>query len=164
MQVTVLSLKKDTRSDVLQRLSGIGDQTRLRLATRKDAPFILLLEEDGMRSYAEALWGKWVPSFNPESLLLEGHEMIEWGGELVGCVACEWQADHLRIKKLYVSPQYRRRGIGACVLVIKLRQAECRGLTLRLTVLSTNNDARRFYEREGMSVVDRTEERITLQF
>jgi len=26
------------------------------------------------------------------------------------------------------------------------------------------NDARRFYEREGMSVVDRTEERITLKF
>lgn len=164
MQVTDLSLKKDTRSDVPQRLTGIGDQPRLRLATRKDAPFILLLEEDGMRSYAEALWGKWVPSSNPEALLLEGHEMIEWGGGLVGCVACEWQADHLRIKKLYVSPQYRRRGIGACVLVIKLRQAERRGLTLRLTVLSTNNDARRFYEREGMSVVDRTEERITLQF
>ena len=90
--------------------------------------------------------------------------MIEWCGSIVGCVACEWQADHLRIKKLYVSSQYRRRGLGACVLAIKLRQAVFRGLTLRLTVLTTNNDARRFYEREGMSVVDRTEERITLQF
>jgi ribosomal protein S18 acetylase RimI-like enzyme len=145
-------------------LSGISDRTRLHQATRKDAPVILRLEEDGMRSYAEALWGKWVPSSTPELLLLEGHEMIEWNGEIVGCVACEWQADHLRIKKLYVSPQYRRRGIGACVLGIKLRQAACRGLTLRLAVLSTNSDARRFYEREGMSVADRTEERITLQF
>ncbi|MGB5862763.1 MAG: GNAT family N-acetyltransferase [Sulfitobacter sp.] len=117
-----------------------------------------------MRSYAEALWGEWVPSSTPELLLLEGHGMIEWCRKLVGCVACEWQADHLRIEKLYVSPQYRRSGIGACVLAIKLRQAVCRGLTLRLTVLNTNSDAQRFYEREGMSVVDRTEERITLQF
>lgn len=142
----------------------MSDQTRLRRATRNDAPCILRLEEDGMRRYAEALWGGWVPSSTPELLLLEGHEMIEWCGSIVGCVACEWQADHLRIKKLYVSSQYRRRGIGACVLAVKLRRAVFRGLTLRLTVLTTNDDARRFYEREGMSVVDRTEERITLQF
>lgn len=90
--------------------------------------------------------------------------MIERGGESVGCVACEWQADHLRIRKLYVSPDYRRRRIGACVLAIKCRQAAFRGRNLRLTVLSTNSDARRFYEREGMTVVESTEERITLEF
>jgi ribosomal protein S18 acetylase RimI-like enzyme len=137
---------------------------RLRQATSKDAPHILLLEEEGMRRHAEALWGGWVPSSTPELLPLDGHEMIEYSGEPVGCVACDWHADHLRIRKLYVAEEYRRRGIGARVLAIKFRQAAVRGLTLRLTVLSTNNDARRFYEREGMSVVDRTQERITLEF
>lgn len=142
----------------------MNDLVRLRQATRKDAPQILRLEEDGMRRYAQALWGGWVPSSTAELLPLEGHEMIEYSGKSVGCVACEWQADHLRIRKLYVSPEYRRRRIGACTLAIKLRQATFRSLTLRLTVLRTNNDSRRFYEREGMSVVNRTEERITLEF
>jgi hypothetical protein len=54
--------------------------------------------------------------------------------------------------------------IGACALTNKLRQAAFRDLTLRLTVLSTNNDTRRFYEREGMSVIEHTEERIALEF
>lgn len=142
----------------------MASRLTFRQATREDAPHILRLEEDGMRRYAEALWGEWVPSSIPELLPLEGHEMIECSGETVGCIACEWHADHLRIRKLYVSPEYRRRGIGACVLAIKLRQAAFRGFTLRLTVLSTNNDARRFYVREGMSVVESTEERITLEF
>ena len=106
-----------------------------------------------MRRYVEALWGGWVRSSTPESLPLEGHEMIECSGESVGCVACEWQANHLRIGKLYVSPQYRRRE----------DQNFSRDLTLRLTVLSTNNNARRLYEREGMSVVERTEECIALE-
>jgi hypothetical protein len=61
-----------------------------------------------MRRYVEALWGGWVRSSTPESLPSDGHEMIECSGESVGCVACEWQASHLRIRKLYVSPQYRR--------------------------------------------------------
>ena len=57
-----------------------------------------------------------------------------------------------------------------CAVMPKLFGANgCRLLPLnccylRLTVLTTNGDAQRFYEREGMSVVDRTEERIMLQF
>lgn len=130
----------------------------LRPATREDAPFILMLEELGMRGYAQALWGSWQPSATVESLALEGHEIIEAGGESVGCIATAWHPDHLRVQKLYIHPDHRNRGFGAQALRTWVAEAAERGLPTWLSVLTTN-PAQKFYEREGFSVREETRER-----
>lgn len=133
-----------------------------RPATRQDAVAILRLEEACMRGYAEALWGCWYPSQTAATLDLRGFEMIEAEGLFVGCVACEWHSDHLRVRKLYILPAFQGRGIGAMVLASKRRAAAARDMPIRLTVLNSNPDAKRFYEREGLSVAEVTEERTLL--
>jgi hypothetical protein len=88
-----------------------------RPATRQDAVAILRLEKACMRGYAEALWGCWYPSQTAATLDLRGFEMIEAEGLFVGCVACEWHSDHLRLQKTLYSARVsrardRRNGLG----------------------------------------------------
>jgi ribosomal protein S18 acetylase RimI-like enzyme len=136
----------------------------LRCATDEDRAAVLRLEEDAMRPYAEALWSGWQPSATINSLDLGGHEMIELSGRTVGCIACLPQSDHLRISKLYISTEFRNRGVGSEVLRIKKRYAGKQGLPLRLSVMSTNPDARRFYEREGFVLNAQTAECFTYAY
>ena len=136
----------------------------LRRATRQDAPHIMQLEEDGIRTRAEELWGNWRPSATPETLDLTGHAMIEMAGVAVGCIACERHPDHVRIRKLYISAAHRRQGLGAMSLALTVQEAEARGLATRVSTLSTNTDAKRFYEREGFRVIETTAERILFEY
>jgi GNAT superfamily N-acetyltransferase len=130
----------------------------LRPAIDDDVALILQLEELGMRGYAEALWGVWRPSATAESLVLDGHAIIEVEGDPVGCVAVDWHPDHLKVRKLYIHPDHRNHGFGAEALRMRVDEAAARGLPTRLTVLTTN-PARRFYEREGFRVASETPER-----
>jgi N-acetylglutamate synthase-like GNAT family acetyltransferase len=111
-----------------------------------------------MRAYAEALWGSWKQLDSVASLDITGHELIEQDGDAVGCVAVTWQADHLFIEKLYISPTFQGRGIGTYILNAKTAGAAQRGLPTRLSVLITN-PADRFYQREGFVLEAETPER-----
>lgn len=133
-------------------------------ATRRDAAEILRLEEAGMRSYAEALWGNWEPSAAPATLALDGHEMILVSRRSVGCIASECHPDHLSIRKLYIAPAHQGRGLGALILQEKLRTAAAQEIATRLSVLATNTGAQRFYRRQGFVCVRTTKERLTFEW
>jgi GNAT superfamily N-acetyltransferase len=131
---------------------------RGRQATVSDADFILKLEELCMRTYAEALWGKWKPSATAETLDVSGHEIIEVAGHAAGCIAITWHDDHLFVDKLYIHPDRQGHGVGALVLEKKVSEAAARKLPTILSVLTTN-PADGFYRREGFTVVSETSER-----
>jgi GNAT superfamily N-acetyltransferase len=146
-------------------LSGTREQSLetvvqivLRPATKSDASFVLNLEEICMRQYAEALWGGWLPTDTADNVDLTGHEIVEQDGLDIGCVANTWHEDHLFIEKLYIAPNFQRRGIGANVLRIKVGQAAQRLIPTKLSVLTTN-PADRFYLREGFALEPETPER-----
>lgn len=130
-----------------------------RTAKDCDRPLILHLEEITMRAYAEALWGNWKPSSSVENLNCAGHFMIDLGKNSVGCYAIEEDGNCLIIKKLYIDPPSQRKGLGAKALKRITSQAKEGGLRTSLSVLTTN-PAKRFYEREGFSVLSQTAERI----
>ncbi|QFU09563.1 Acetyltransferase (GNAT) family protein [Rhodobacteraceae bacterium THAF1] len=140
-----------------------GGSITLRPATRDDAALILILEEAGMRPYAEALWGVWTPSATPDTLDLSNHDMIEVAGQDVGCVATAWHTDHLRLRKLYIGPDSRRQGIGASTLARVFQAAAAQGMPLRLSVLTSNRDAARFYLRDGFEAISHDAERIMFE-
>ena len=134
---------------------------RLRSAETADAEFVLWLEEACMRDYATALWGEWRPSATLESVDLTGHEIIEVADQAAGCVATAVHPDQLLVKRLYLAPSYRNRGIGAWVLHRLIDVANYRAIPVKLSVLTTN-PAVRFYLREGFSIEAETEERRTM--
>lgn len=111
-----------------------------------------------MKEYATALWGEWRPSATLESVDLTGHEIIEVADQAAGCVATAVHPDHLLVKRLYLAPNYRNRGIGAWVLRRLIQIADDKAIPVKLSVLTTN-PALRFYRREGFTVQVETEER-----
>ncbi|MDN2579383.1 GNAT family N-acetyltransferase [Aquibium sp. ELW1220] len=133
----------------------------LRPATRADAAFFVDLEEACMRAYAVALWGEWRPSATVESFDPAGMRVILMDGQDAGVLVTGPEAGHLRVQKLYVSPDCQNRGLGAWALGVAIAEAEAAGLPVMLTVLTTN-PARRFYEREGFRLAGETPERLTM--
>ncbi len=117
-----------------------------------------------MRGHAQALWGEWRPSADVHTLDLTGHEIIEVSGNSVGCLAVEQARDHIRIRKLYIDAPHRRQGIGAAVLAQAVRAADSNGMKTRLSTLTPNYDAIRFYEREGFHIIATTQERVLLEY
>ncbi len=131
---------------------------QLRTARSDDKPFLARLEEDCMRDYATALWGIWRPRPD-DTLRLDTHRIILKANVAVGCVSAIQHADHLWLEKLYITPARQRKGIGALVLQQLIAEASAFSLPLRLSVLITN-PARAFYEREGLSLYERNDERF----
>ena len=136
--------------------------TRLRPACPGDAGLVLRLEEEGMRAYAQALWGAWRPSATPENLSLDGHRIVVADGADVGCLAVEHHAGHRRLRKLYIAVGARNQGIGAWSLNRVVSEAFAGGLFVRVSVLVTN-PAIRFYLREGFVHSGGTAERRFLE-
>lgn len=110
-----------------------------------------------MRDYAEALWGNWQPR-PADALILGEHRIIVADGEDVGCVSVTVRSDHVWVNKLYVAPGHQKRGYGAIALRQVLGEARAVGLSLRLSVLTTN-PAVSFYRREGLTIYEETAER-----
>lgn len=72
-------------------------------------------------------------------------------GSLAGCVAVHKLNDDIcEMKRLYVSPKFRGRGIGKCLIMELLKQAEMLGYTrMRLDSIPTMETAQRLYESIG---------------
>jgi GNAT superfamily N-acetyltransferase len=133
----------------------------LRPATRADAAFFVDLEQACMRACAETLWGEWRPSATVESFDPAGMRIILADGQDAGVLMTRPEARHLHVQKLYVSPDFQNRGLGAWALGAAIAEADAAGLPVMLTVLTTN-PARRFYEREGFRLAGETAERFTM--
>lgn len=129
----------------------------VRSATDADRQRILELEEQGMREYAETLWGHWKPSSTPAELDLTGHMVAERQGRVIASLQTLQHRDCVQLARLYVAPEARRRTIGKALLGLVIQRFPSQPITLR--VLTSNPNARRFYEREGFLLVGSTPER-----
>jgi len=129
-----------------------------RPATKNNIPYLLALEEVGMREYAEALWGDWTTQ-DGSDLDVSAHEIIELDGVAVGCVATDWDVDHLLSTSSTSRPAFNGRVLAHRSLERKLAQAAERGVPTMLSVLTTN-PADWFYRREGFELMSETAERL----
>jgi GNAT superfamily N-acetyltransferase len=87
-----------------------------------------------------------------QEVVLASYEIVvaELGGRVVGFAASS--SDMLA--HLYVDPACQRRGIGDALLA---RAKELRPEGFRLWVFQRSTDARRFYERRGLRLVELTD-------
>ncbi|MEM9267901.1 MAG: GNAT family N-acetyltransferase, partial [Pseudomonadota bacterium] len=106
-------------------------RTKLRAATKTDAPFGLAVEEACMRNYAMALWGAWRPSATLENWDPAGQEVVTEDGHAIGLVATGLEEGFQRIKKLYLAPEHQNQGLGREVLDVICQRGFDQGLEVR---------------------------------
>lgn len=138
-----------------------------RPATRDDLAFAFATLRESMREYVAAAFGAWddthqaalfAPSFD-----LRTHRVLRAAGADAGILAVEAHVDRIHLARIFLAPSARRRGLGGRVLRALLAWSHERELPLVLTVLRTNPDALRFYERFGFRTVGETPTHVHLE-
>jgi GNAT superfamily N-acetyltransferase len=128
-------------------------------AAAEDFEELLALRVAAMRESLERV-GRFDPararqrfqaSFAPE---LTRHVLLD--GRRVGFVAVRPDGAGLLLDHLYVLPAQQGRGVGSAVLALVFREADERGLALRVGALR-GSDSNRFYLRHGFVLVEEAE-------
>ncbi len=137
-----------------------------RSATEADLLYVTRLHHDTLREYIEPIWG-WDESrqdqfvrdwFRPERL-----KIIQADGDDIGVLLWEKQSDHIFIESISIKPEAQGKGYGKEVILDVLDISRLMGLPLRLQVLKTNTDAKRFYNNLGFTQHKESEHHFHLQ-
>jgi ribosomal protein S18 acetylase RimI-like enzyme len=96
---------------------------------------------------------KWIP---------EKFEIIEMGGEPIGCISVEESPEKVFVAELVILPEFQSRGIGGELMRSEIAGARQMGKPICLQVLSKNEKARAFYERLGFVVDGTTDRHFTM--
>jgi len=128
-----------------------------------DSDFVFRVTEACMRSYAEQTWGRWDESKVRSAFTPATHQIIQYKGHDIGCLALEDSAADIVLDKLFILPAYQNRGIGTSILRHLIGEARAARKPLRLSVLVVN-PARQLYERMGFAVTRSTPERHHMEW
>jgi ribosomal protein S18 acetylase RimI-like enzyme len=147
----------------IDALEGIA----LAPASAADTDYLYHVAEATMRGYVEATWGEWHEDVARAAIvddIAHGRMFIVSTDEaLVGLMSVRDEPTHIHLDKLYIAPNFQRRGIGTHLLRDLIRRATADAKPLRLRVLAVN-PAKRLYERLGFVVIDQTPERYFMEY
>jgi N-acetylglutamate synthase-like GNAT family acetyltransferase len=128
-----------------------------RPATADDLELLYHILRACMHDYVVQTWGAWDEAYQrarfDKATRPEHHVILECDGNAVGCLCLRRQSRELELVRLFVLPAFQNRRIGSDILDELTREADERGLTIRLRVLPVN-PAQRLYARHGFSRVD----------
>jgi GNAT superfamily N-acetyltransferase len=113
-----------------------------------------------MRSYVEAAFGTWEPAAqrrrSEESFDLATYRLVLVDDVRAGILVVEDRDSEVFLGKIFLLPQFQRRGTGTVLINRLIERATVERKPLRLRVLRVNVDARRLYERLGFIVTHST--------
>lgn len=125
---------------------------RLRPATEIDREFLYRLHCRTMREVIERTWG-WDDDWQVKDFdrRIGAYQVfvIDVGEEPIGGLMLDLTPDNLDIVELQILPEHQRQGIGTRVIEQVIDDAKRMGLSVTLSVVPANLDARRLYERIG---------------
>jgi ribosomal protein S18 acetylase RimI-like enzyme len=120
-----------------------------------------------MQEYVVATWGSWREDESrretDEQVNSGRTEVIELNGLPIGVQLVDRPGTHIQLVQLYIAKEFQRRGFGTQLLRRLLVEAGESKLSIRLRVLAVN-PARALYERLGFVVVERTPERLFMEW
>jgi GNAT superfamily N-acetyltransferase len=125
-------------------------QLTFRPASIADKAFAFEIAAACIKPYAERTWGRWDGRVDLE---IGRDKVIQFAGTDIGLIGVEKRTGSWFLSRLYIAPNWQRRGLGSMILGDLLREARAAGVSIRLTVLEVN-PARALYERHGFRVVE----------
>jgi GNAT superfamily N-acetyltransferase len=135
-------------------------QLTRRPATNADLELIYSILRASLGPYVEQTWGKWDDETQrkrfDEVTRAADHSIVELDSEPIGCLCVKQSETEVRLIRLFILPEFQRRGLGTRILEEVLASADKSGLPVSLRVLRVN-PARRLYERHGFVVAEQNE-------
>ena len=139
---------------------------RLRPASSGDLRFLFAVRRVALRAYVEQTTG-WDDAEQRAIADREFAELpyavVEENGRPVGYVCVIHERDHDFIEEIALLPEAQGRGNGTRLLRDILRDAQGRGVPVRLSVFLTN-PAQALYARLGFTVLRTEEPRMTMEW
>lgn len=130
----------------------------IRPATPLDKEFVYDVKKEAVLQYFESIdWAEEEQrgSFE-ENFSVDTCSIIMVMGISVGFVIIQESADSLRITDIYLAPPARNKGIGTGVIEDITDFARWHGKPVYIGCFKANDGARRFIERLGFKILDKT--------
>jgi len=135
------------------------DEVSLRPATESDLDFLWRLHRATMRDYVDQTWSwqdadqerRFRHKFKPERF-----QIVLCRGEAIGALSVDDDCSRVFLSIIEITPEYQRRGIGACLIRQLCDQADTANVPLELQVLKVN-PAKGLYERLGLATIGETD-------
>ncbi len=139
------------------------------VAAREEAQgFLQELHRACMREAVEATWGRWDEAWQAQRwaqhLRLGRIQLMVRQRQPIGMLEYSAEADLVWLHNLQILPPWQGQGMGQAVVQALQAWAMTQGRGLRLQVLVGNPRARRFYERQGLTVTGADGQRITMDW
>lgn len=130
----------------------MSDKVKIRPATERDREFSYRVAKEAMRTYVEATYGEWKDEwqrqYHDEEFSSSPPEVVSIDGTDVGIWKVSREPQRLVLKKIYLLPQFQRRGLGTSLIQHLIRESETCGLPIELRYLKVN-PVGSLYERLG---------------
>ena len=143
------------------------NKVSLRQATDADREFAFQVLKAAFGNYVKAVYG-WDEQLQREIHQQRFHPsstwIIKYNDKEIGLFAFDRETDHIRVRQLFLLPDFQGWGIGAHLMKDILKESKQKGIPIRLQVLKVNNRAKVFYERIGFSVTDETETHHKMEY
>lgn len=134
----------------------IASSISTRPALDSDKPASWRLYEDALRHHIETIWGwdgTWQTDYFDQAFTSLTTRVIEVDGQFAGYSQVDGGEVDDYLSMLVLAPAYRSLGVGARLLSDILADSRSKSRGLYLRVFRTNSAAKRFYEREGWTLV-----------
>jgi ribosomal protein S18 acetylase RimI-like enzyme len=132
---------------------------RLVPAQPEHLPMLEELMNLTIRPWVEVMFERWNPEMARDSIrddvVNQRASLIVIDEQFAGVLTIRDEPQRLHLEKIYIHPDFQRRGVGTRLLTDLIARAARRPLTLRVLVV---NPARALYERLGFVVTETTSE------
>ena len=139
-----------------------------RPARERDAELLFAVRKAALGPHLIATHGAWDEAAQRETFFarlartLAEHEILEQGGEAIGCLHAVRRPGELRLNRIFLSPAFQKAGLGTLILRSLMAEADAAREPIRLRVLRAN-PARRLYARLGFAVTGETPTHVEME-
>ncbi len=138
----------------------------MRPSSAADADLIYSINELTLKAHVDAVGRRWATARMRDKCINDaidpGTRIVQVDGVDCGVFQLEIADDAVWLHAMLLIPEYQRRGIGRQLLARTVREADARGVPVRLLVMRAN-PARAYYERFGFRVIEEAEQHFAME-
>jgi ribosomal protein S18 acetylase RimI-like enzyme len=139
----------------------------LRPATEADSEFAYQVLKTAFGGYVALAYGwdeQQQRELHQRRFRPSGTWIIKYDDKEVGLLAIDREPNQIRIRQLFLMPDFQGCGIGVHLMKDILKESEHKWCPVKLQVLKVNNRAKAFFERMGFTVIGETETHYQMEY